>query len=389
MKTMNRNLKQALLTTMLFCSATLMAQVDVVHISADYMPEHYEGLYYTLPRTVVHVGIYVEKTHSFKGPYAEFAGRLLGLDNVIRFNNESYVISGVKISTSHQPDPTQQYFIRLPRKKRDAVKMHLAFTQDGMLKNAQLDRQQNEERELQTRDENVKHPPFKEIVAPDFIERVDTFMRKITVDTVVFEEKLFRSTFIHKTTEQKAREAADLILEIEEHRKNILTGFHEVNYSKEAIQYMNEQLLQLQEDYLDLFRGKSVITTHYYTFTVIPEPANANVAITLANFDPQGGIHNAQHATGKPVTITITPSGTTNQIARHQSARIKELNNRYGFWYRIAEPSQITLNKGDSKLASTTFMINQFGVVSFLPYRNIYRLTLYPETGSIEIINLK
>ncbi len=389
MNTINSHLKQILPIAILFFATTMSAQVDVVHLSADDKPGQFDGLYYTLPRTVIRVGVYVEKTHNFKGPYADFAERFLGLNNVIHFNNENYSISGVKISTSHEPDSNQQYFIRLPKKKRETARMLLAFTRDGMLKNASFDQPQERRHKVPEKFEDVAQPSFIDIVSPGVIQQVDTFMRKITIDTITFEEKLFRSTFIHKTTEQKAREAADLILEIEEHRKNLLTGFHEVNYSMEAIRYMNEQLLQLQEEYLALFLGKSLTTSHYYSFTVVPELENADKPIHLAYFSPQNGIVDIPNAISEPITIIFTPGGTTEQIAKHQYSRSIEMPELKGFWYRIAEPTAIKLNKGNKTLISGSALVNQFGVVSFLPFRNIYRLTLYPETGTIETIDLR
>ena len=69
---------------------------------------------------------------------------------------------------------------------------------------------------------------------------------------------------------EKANEAAQKILEIREARFHLISGYQEVNYG-ESMEYMNDQLKELENDYLELFLGKEVKSTGIQTIYYIPE----------------------------------------------------------------------------------------------------------------------
>ena len=57
------------------------------------------SIVYGLPRTVFTVYVEMERTIEKPGPYAKFAGDLLGLNNVIQSESESWSIESITVKT--------------------------------------------------------------------------------------------------------------------------------------------------------------------------------------------------------------------------------------------------------------------------------------------------
>ncbi len=365
------------------------AQVSIVPLSIDDQAHRHEGLYYALPKSKIQVDVWVEKVEVIRGPFAEYAGRLLGLDNVPRVNSESYHLAGISLSTFHEVDPDHYYFVRVPSKGTEGLRFSLS--PEGFLQSASLDVPEKSRKTHELTDVSGKlpRPEFVDFTVPNIIERVDTFIRRISIDTTTFEEIFFRKTFIEKTTEQKAREAADFILKLEDHRLSLITGYQEVNYSAEVMQYMNEQLRDLQDEYLALFKGKKVTSTSHYTFTFEPKAGKENEPLTLFRFAANRGIIDKELPLGEQVQIYFSATGQTRKIATHQLLRDAAKPKNTGFYYRVPEKAKINVRMGNEILAETYFLVNQLGVVSFLPYESVQEIQFHPETGSVKYFRLK
>ena len=72
-----------------------------------------QGFYYALPRTVLIVDVTVVKTTETPGPYAQYAEKFLGLEDVITDKAQTYEIREVSISQYAEPDPAEYYFVVL------------------------------------------------------------------------------------------------------------------------------------------------------------------------------------------------------------------------------------------------------------------------------------
>lgn len=371
-----------------FITLVSCSQISVVPLSKHDKPQRDEGFYYALPKTMVRVEVWIDKIETIRGPYAEYAERLLGLD-VPKLNTVSYRLAGVGLSSFHEADPDHYYFARLPKKQADGLE--LSLSRDGILQSARL-----------KDDEKSKGPDisgisksdlrfdegFIDVAVPNIIERVDTFMRRISIDTTTFEEIFFRKTFIEKTTEQKAREAADFILKLEDHRLSLITGYHEVNYSAEVMQFMNDELRHLQEEYLALFKGKTIVSTDHFSYIFIPEPENEGKTLTLFKFDPQRGILEKEYPAGEAVQIAFRKANNTFQMAMHHQARDQGKRKYKGFHYRIPEKVSIRIRMRNETLAESQFFVSQLGVLTFLPHEGVSEIQLYPETGSVKYLKL-
>lgn len=388
-------------TTKIICKFTLViwllagltagfAQISVVPLLEDERAHRHEGLYYALPKTFIKVDVWIDKIETIRGPYAEYAGRLLGLENVPRSNSVSYHLGAVSLSSYHEADPDHFYFARVPGKNTAGLRFSL--TPEGILRSAGWDDEEAraaEELAKTGRRESLFRDEFIDVAVPGLIERVDTFIRRISVDTTTFEEIFFRKTFIEKSTEQKAREAADFILKLEDHRLSLITGYHEVNYSAEVMRFMNDELRELQEEYLALFKGKTVTGTSHHSFIFVPEPGSENELLTLFRFDPRRGILDKEFPAGEAVHIFFEKSQKTYQPAVHHIARERGRRKNKGFHYRLPDQALIKVRMGNELLAESKVLVSQLGVLSYLPYESVKEIQFYPETGSVRYFRLE
>ena len=62
---------------------TVIGQINVLHIDNNAAPQTKEGIFYSLPRTVVRVDVNIDRIENYRGPYSDFSLRFLGLKNVI------------------------------------------------------------------------------------------------------------------------------------------------------------------------------------------------------------------------------------------------------------------------------------------------------------------
>ena len=89
------------------------SQINVLRIDNNSAPQTKDGIFYSLPRTVIKIDVKIDRVENYQGPYADFALRFLGLKNVISANSIDYKISNITITTYPEPDPDQYYFVEL------------------------------------------------------------------------------------------------------------------------------------------------------------------------------------------------------------------------------------------------------------------------------------
>jgi hypothetical protein len=378
-------------------SISASGQINVVRIDDTAFPTTGEGIFYSLPRTVIKIEVTIERTENYKGPYADFALRYLGLKNIISLNTVDFRISGVNITTYPEPDPEQYYFIELGEKLSKNEKSGLLnLSNSGVILGTLLDvpdtvsemlRMMKSEEALASDDKDVFGELFRYSADISVFEKIDTIIRKINIDTLTIERQVLKRTMVEKSPEQKAREAADFISKIKENRFNLISGFQEVNYNKETLEYMDIQLKNLEKEYLKLFTGVSVRRTLHYTFKYIPVSNQINTEIPIFKFSKAKGIIDLDESPGKITTIRVQRVGNTNSLSGYLSKATKEAKT-HGFYYRIPELARVTLKLDDNTQEESQCLISQLGVVTYLPAAK-WKVQFHKETGGIRSLMIE
>lgn len=359
--------------------------INVSHVDNDGAVEKSEGIYYSLPKTVVKVSVTVEKTTKLEGPFASYASKYLGLSEVISEKSTSYSLSSVTMDTYSVPDPDQYYFIETGKLKKKHLILN--FGEYNLLGsvNGRFVKGGNK---FLSDSVNYLADDKDEISTQNFInsniaEAFDTIFEKIILDSSVIVKKTLKKVYKDKTNEQKAREAADLIMNIEESRLALYTGYSEVNYSKETIEYMAEKLLQMEQEYLNLFTGITVKQQLKYFYTYVPD-GSYNVSLPLFRFSEKYGISDTSDYKGESVFVNLTSSGNSNVIASFEASRMETKEKSHGIYYRIPERARISLVYKDNEISASTFTIAQIGAICELQTKGLKSLQFNAETGSLQ-----
>lgn len=372
------------------------SQINVVHIDNNAVPAGKDGFFYTLPRTVIRIDVEVDRVENYKGPYAEYALKYLGLKNVVESTSVEYKITDIRITTTPQPDPDQYYFVELGEKLSKGEKSGmLAFTKCGLMMGLTREMIEDPLREQAPPQENKATITEKDVFPEIFkysadvsiFEKIDTIIRKVNIDTMTIERQVLKRTMVEKPLEQKAKEAADFISKIRDNRFNLISGYQEVNYNKETLEYMDEQLKLMQKEYMKLFTGISLHNSLTFSFSYIPNQNQVNTEVPVFRFHKNKGILGVDESGGKPVTIKIQRTGNTGVISGYLK---KTENSRkpYGFFYRIPELSRIIVKVDENLQKESQNLVNQLGVVSYLPAGK-WKVNLYPETGGIRSVDVE
>ncbi|MEI6434917.1 MAG: DUF4831 family protein [Bacteroidota bacterium] len=385
-----------ILMFILMMAIQVSAQINVMRIDNSAVPETREGIFYSLPRTVVKIDVKIDRIENYKGPYSDFAMKLLGLKNVIAANSVDYKISEITITTYPEPDPDQYYFIEPGEKisKDDKAGM-IALSDAGVILGTipqTIDQAgetiliKNGENTVEENEKDLFGELFKYSADVSVFEKVDTIIRKINLDTITVERQFYKRTVIEKSPEQKAREAADFISKIKENRFNLISGTQEVNYNRETLEYMDVQLKMMEKEYMKLFTGVSLRKSLDFSYKFIPVPNQINTEIPIFKFLKSRGIVDLDESGGKIVTIKIQRVGNTSLVSGYLNKAVK-VTKFQGLTYRIPEVAKVTV-KYDETIQETQCLINQLGVVASLPASK-WKVLYYKETGGIKGLEIQ
>jgi hypothetical protein len=374
------------MTVLLAGSSVFSQQFNVVKVDKSKAPSLSEGIYYSLPRTQFNFEVTISKVEKIKGPYAEFAGKYLGLTNVIFENSTSYELGDISISTTSVPDPEQYYFVEINSKQgKEANDLIVSLSESGIIQNTNGGEQDGKETvsiKVPFEETNVYPDIFKYFSDLNMFEQVDTIIERVKHDTTTIEKLILRRTFVEKTPEQRAKEAADFIIKVKENRFNLISGFQEVNYEKETFQLMNQELEKLETEYQKLFTGISFTKTEKYYFSYLPDPLYPIDTLPLFKFSRQRGILDTSSRVGEMVYLKINRTHDTYLLNDYMKRKAPPKDGLHGFVYRIPEYVEISVLQGDKPRGNGRFLVSQFGVICWLPALKA-GIQFYPATGTI------
>jgi hypothetical protein len=349
-----------------------------------------EGIFYNLGKSKLIVDVQVTKIERIKGPYAEFAGKYLGLTNVITQNATSFELNSMSVRTTVVPDPEQYYFV-VPSGKggKDASGLLLEFSESGILMGTggqPAACEMPESYSPSAEEENVYPDVFKYFSDLNLFEQVDTIIERINMDTATIEKMVLKRTLVEKSPEQKARDAADFIMKVKESRLNLISGYQEVNYDKETFTLMNQELEKLEAEYQKLFTGLTFTKTLEYRFSFVPKEEKPSDTIALFRFSELRGVLDTSNANGKLVVMCINSTGHTAAVKDFIKKKPQEKVKYRGFFYRMPEFADVNIFSGDRLRHSGSLLISQFGPVHYLPARKA-ALGMFPGTSSIHKVS--
>jgi len=377
----------------IFAASQLYGQIKVSHVNSSAGKPTGEGVYYALPKTVLRVDVSIRVNEQFKGPFSEYAERYFGIDDAINFDQTSYEIEDVSISSLAEPDPEHIYYIqRSEPSSKEQETLNIQLDKSGFLvgvNNLDSESPSTSEGEQFEVYENIDFSGGSKgfVIDGKIRATVDTIIRKVAVDTAMTEKLFYRTRIVEMSNEEMAGFALRKVEEIRDARYKLLTGYQETAYSAGTITYMDGELIKMESEYMALFRGKSFTSFEQYTLYYTPPTQPEKNSINLFNFSSNTGITDAGSSAGEKVMLNIVPAGTSEIIANFPNPDLAE-GAEPGIYYRIPETTEIVIEWDEDELSRKQIIVNQFGKVRRLQSKD-FKIELEPETGGIKSIIMK
>ncbi len=311
------------------------------------------ALVYGLPQTRLYFDVEMVKTIIKKGPYAEYANRMLGLQNVPMKDSESWQIRSIRINDRQEMDNKQLYTLSFINYPQNVDKL-LRFTKEGLLMdlassnvlvNSQYSGKSGEEFQF-----------VNAAVRSTTTEKVDTTFRTILTDTAFVKIPVLQRKVMSKTAEEQAREAAQQIFNIRQSRLDMLTGNTDYHPEGAALKLVLQSLDTQEEQLLSLFNGAKIESRIINTYSAVPDKAGAT---PLFYFSDRAGAVNKNTAGAKEVWFEVGKTTAPVSITPSQEA----VNTIY---YRIPQVTAVSAGVDKNVMVNEQITIYQFGnLVSF------------------------
>ena len=302
---------------------------------------------YALPSTSVTVKVEVRQETFFAGPYAQFAKRMLNM-SVSDQDAITTEITRVELIPRVEADTDAWYTCD----QESAALLSLSAQGLVSMGNSQV--------------------PFSWRFLPglkaDFTDKgltvpekeaVETVFREMPTDTGLVTIPVEHKILVEKTLEDKASDAADVILQVRKERLNIASGNTDASYSGESLRAALQELERIEAEYMALFRGYSVVRKQVCTFEVLPSRGVNHHRYLVFRLTEDGPV--TEGVSGTPYYLELQPEGSLPEEEQTDKRKIKG-----GVRYRIPRVCKVTFSRDGHPLLQTRLPFYQLGVESSL-----------------------
>lgn len=315
-----------------------------------------QSMIYALPLTNILVTVEVTKTTIRKGVYAEYAEKYLSLHNVPMRDTQSWIISGIKVQSQTEADPSQLYAVTF-KSFPERLNNLFSISKNGVV----LDLANAWKRTV------LKHIPGEQevnpLMDPNLLEetskvKVDTLYKTVMTDSTFVRIPVFKKQIQAKTKEETIQETANQLIKTRRHKIKILRGEYDFHPDGAALKVMVDELSKYEETLLSLFAGVKSEEKERYTFMFIPQ--NEMLSNDLCYFNAEKGIQDQKGPGSSAISIQV--------IKEHDSLKIavpeKTKNTLY---VRAPIMTSAVVRVGDKSVSTSRIPVYQFGPVMVLP----------------------
>lgn len=324
------------------------------------------SIIYALPRTVFNIVVEAERTIEKPGPYWRYAGDLLGLTNVIRNESEYWSITGLRVESSQELDPSQFYVIE---GKTPFATNILSLRKEGLIMDINPATYDNKGNQSGTETGTGRRFVSQDLGSDEyFLVQRDTAYRRVNVDSTFIQIPYIVEKRRQLPPEQLAERAARRLMEMRDGEHFILTG--ESNVFPQSAAVINE-MNRLEREYTELFTGKTIREARTFTFQVIPTRENAGKPVRLFQFSEERGVVAEGQAGGDPVVVELIPENRTKELSVLKSSSSASSNSKEPqvdrLYYRVPDVVNMKISFGDEVLFHSRRLVYQFGEIVQLP----------------------
>ncbi|HOU02047.1 MAG: DUF4831 family protein [Bacteroidales bacterium] len=321
------------------------------------------SLIYALPMTVFTVSVQMERTIELPGPYAKYAGELLGLTDVIMQEDEHWEIKDITVSSHEEVDPSEFYVIESSTLQQTNA---LALKKSGLIMDLNPGLNVPVVAGSAGKEFNINDFRSFDLGADEYFRvNTDTAYKRARVDGQFIRIPYVVEKNTRLTSGELAQRAAKRLMELREGKLMVLTG--EANVYPQDASSINE-LNRLEKEYTDLFTGKIITQTRSFNYQVIPTPEMSGRQVRLFNFSEVTGPESESTSNGIPVMMEMNPEKKTKDVTIISSQKGdtgKVLPDK--LYYRIPDVADLRIKIGDDVLYNSRRLVYQFGQIVQLP----------------------
>lgn len=370
-------MKKVFLILALFASLGLDAQF-VITSSNNVTEDQDGGIFYYLPRNIIKLEFTVEETTYHIGPYAEFADKLMGLTDYIKENKTVYSIKDVDIQIANEADPNAVYCISADDRSKDPMPS-VILDENGVILAVGYDSVPSD---IQAKTNRFIYSELTQTSKPEvtFIGFLDNEIElEEAEDPDDDGEEGGKKSSKGVTKEDRAKAIVDKISKIRTAYFELVSGFQEVAYGTSTA-YMAENMQNLENEYISLFKGKITTSTYKKTVYYTPEANNANNTVTVAKLSATEGLVDA-NGKGDAIKMQFESINSLQNVnPMIDKGKKTSLNNK--LYYRMPAKSNVKVVFSNNVIAEKQLTISQFGKVRLLSVKN-NKVLFNPNTGQI------
>jgi hypothetical protein len=353
--------KLALVLLTLTLGGQLHAQFTTT-FAKNVTPGQQNGLYYSLPQTMLKLDFVIEETQLEKGPLSDYASNYFEMEDYVEYETTEYRLLDVKMSSVASPDPNALFFVTLTS-ARGGSKLQFDMMPNGIIRSvgvgndAEPEEQKaapNQEKPCCSREENDYGEGFVGLMSAG------------------------------KTNAMLAKEVADKIAEIRKAKFYLISGDVEMASNPETFNAMYKKLDAMEKEYTSLLLGKRVAKKVVKTVYVVP---NKEVPTqSVAKFSESEGLTVGTGGIGSIITVQTLPMNTTAAINAPSQSAVESMTYENKVFYRIPEMANVKVSFESETLLEDRVIVNQLGALLTAPVTNS-KLTFDTETG--QIVNMR
>ncbi|MBO4633806.1 MAG: DUF4831 family protein [Bacteroidales bacterium] len=309
---------------------------------------------YFLPSTTLTLEVEAQQETFFAGPYAAFAKRMLNLD-VRKVDAVTTHVLSVELKPSVEADLSARYTLEteVPEVMELSAQGLVSFADNTEAGNARW------------------HflPGLRADFSQGGITGPDKQVTRVRYKTVPTDTAFVRKPVEErgtetKTLEDKAAEAAEIILRMRKERMNIATGNTDASFSGEALADALAELRRIEEEYLVMFKGYTVTRPLQASFDIIPQPGSKTNRYLAFRLDPDQGL--VSNGRGTPYYLEVEPE---QLLSNDDDASAKKAKGTQ-IHYRIPMICKIRLTEDGRTLLQSRQPIYQLGKDATYPAKN-------------------
>jgi len=321
-------------------------------------------LTYSLPSTTIVLEVEAVQEIFHVGPYAKYAEKYLGI-RPRQKDEANFQITEIRMTPYIEADQSRRYTLNVKKGQIDATFLKLSTAGLISFSDASFGEQSVWRFTTDSRSDFGGKG-----VSSNLTSESATFYHN-DKNSAYDRLSVSQNMLVEKTLDQRAAEAADMILKLRKQRLQIVTGDTDATYSGEAMGAAIAEMTRLEEEYMMLFIGYSETQTQKMRFEVVPQAEQPRQMYVAFRLSDMAGLLPADNVSGKPILMEIIPQSFAPIEVTEDDVKSKK--KEVLAYYRIPAICTIRLMEGADLLLQSRMPVYQLGRETSIPVNVILK----------------